>query len=493
MGQAEPIMLRGARLPGDEYANKWIVLVLAGSATFMTTLDSSIVNISLPNIAHAFRIPLSGSIEWVVIGYLVVIAAMLLTFGRLADMVGRKAVFLGGLVLFTLGSAVCGAAPSLGALVAARCFQGIGASAIFAVNLAMIAGAFPPRERGRALGTNAILVSMGISAGPTVGGILTQVGTWRWIFYVNLPIGIIVIVAGWRLLTERFHLSESHFDLPGAASLALGLASLTLGLSFGREWGWTSGKFLLSMVLAVFGFSAAAVIERRATFPVINLSLFRQRVFAFANVSLMMAMLALFAVGFLLPFYLEELRGFDTLQAGLLLTPFSLTFAAIAPISGTLADRYGSRWLSPLGLSISCAGLVLLSTLNASSPMILLVLYQVGTAVGQAMFMPPNARALMGAAPPNQTGAASGILASSRVVGQSISVAVAGTVFTSFGAAQAGILLAARRTSLSGSHLLHLQHTFVAGMHAAFLVSAGLAATGVFTAVVRGREEGARG
>jgi EmrB/QacA subfamily drug resistance transporter len=299
-----------------ERANKWVVLALSGTAAFMTTLDSSIVNIALPSIAHAFGVPLSGRIEWVLIGYLVVIAALLLTFGRLADMLGRKPLFLAGLAVFTLGSALCGAAPSLDTLIAARCFQGLGAAAIFSVNIAMITRSFPAAERGRALGINAILVALGVSVGPTAGGILTHVLSWRWIFYINLPIGALAILAAWHLLTERPRLEQQHFDLPGAAFLAVGLSALTLGLSFGQEWGWGSLRFLLYMMLATAALVGTAWVERRAPFPLLDPALLRNRVFVLANVSFMTCMLALFAVGFLLPFYLEELQGYNTLQSG---------------------------------------------------------------------------------------------------------------------------------------------------------------------------------
>jgi EmrB/QacA subfamily drug resistance transporter len=474
----------------EERANKWIVLAIVGTAAFMTTLDSSIVNIALPSIARAFGVPLAGSIEWVQIGYLVVIATTLLTVGRLADMLGRKPLFLAGLAVFTAGSALCGAAPSLGALIAARCFQGLGGAAIFSVNTAMITRSFPAAERGRALGVNALLVALGVSVGPTVGGILTQALSWRWIFYVNVPIGVIAILVAWRLLTERHHPERQRFDLPGAALIAIGLAALTLGLSFGQEWGWGSDQFLASMVIAVAALAGAGWAERRVPAPVLDPALLRNRVFVSANVSFMICMFALFAVGFLLPFYFEELRGYSTLQSGLLLTPLSLTLAVVAPVSGMLADRVGSRWLAPLGLAIACAGLLLLSELNQTSPVSYLVMCLIVTGIGQGLFQSPNTRAIMGAAPRDEQGVASGVLSTGRVIGQSLSVAVAGAVFTSFGASAAGVALESDRGTLTAGQVRALQQSFVAGLHAAFVVCAVLAALGVAVALVRGNDSG---
>jgi MFS family permease len=201
-------------------------------------------------------------------------------------------------------------------------------------------------------------------------------------------------------------------------------------------------------------------------------------------------MLALFAVSFLLPFYLEELQGFDTLRSGLLLTPLPLTLALVAPVSGALADRMGSRWLAPLGLAIACAGLLLLSGLTQASSIAYLVLCLIVTGIGQGLFQSPNARAIMGAAPPNELGVASGILATGRVVGQSLSVAVAGAVFTSLGGAAAGAALTVGRQTLSVEQAQALQQTFVTGLHAAFVVCALLAALGVVTALLRGAEGG---
>src|SRR5712692_4814175 len=449
--------------PGSrEQANKWVVLLLAATGAFMTTLDGSMVNISLPAIAHAFGVPLSGALEWIIIGYLVVIAAVLLTFGRLADMIGRKPVWLVGLVVFTLGSALCGAAPALGVLIGSRLFQGLGGALIFSVNVAMITSVFPAQERGRALGLNGVVVALGISIGPTIGGIITQYLTWRWIFFINVPIGILLFVASRHLLTERMRRGQGRFDPVGAALLGIGLAALATGV----------------------------LVERHVQDPVLDLKLLKNRVFASANISFVLAMLALFAPGFLLPFYFEELRGFSAVEAGLLLTPLSLALAVLAPISGSLADRIGSRWLSPVGLAIACIGLILLSQLDQTSS-IWDIAWRLGfTGIGQGIFQAPNTRAMMGAAPRSQQGEASGLLATGRVIGQSLSVAIAGAVFTGLGGAAAGSILVMQqqRQTLSAEQINALQSTFVSSLHAALLVCAAFAGIGIFTSLVRGNE-----
>jgi MFS family permease len=242
------------------------------------------------------------------------------------------------------------------------------------------------------------------------------------------------------------------------------------------------------MAIGVAALAGAAWVERRVTAPILDPALLRNRVFVSANASFMMAMLALFAVGFLLPFYFEDLRGYDTLHSGLLLTPLSLTLAVVAPLSGTLADRVGSRWLSPLGLAIAGAGLLVLSGLTQNSSTGYLILGLIVTGIGQGLFQAPNTRAIMGAAPPDEQGVASGTLSTGRVIGQSLSVAVAGAIFTSFGAAAAGASLEAGRSTLNVGQMQALQQMFVAGLHAAFVVCAVLAAVGVVTALVRGKD-----
>jgi len=472
------------RAGAGEAPNKWVVLALVGVGVFMATLDSSIVNISLPAIAHYFGVPLGGPVEWVVIAYLVATAAVLLTAGRLADMIGRKPVWMAGLIVFTLGSAICGLSPALGVLVAARAFQGLGGALLMAISPAMLTSAFPASERGRALGLNAVTVALGVSAGPTIGGIITEQWTWRWIFYINVPLGIIGLIATARILQRQAGRGEGRFDPSGALALGVGLAALTLGLSFGQEWGWTSPALIATLLVAVVALVALVFIARRVPYPVVQFSLLRNRVFTSAIISLVLNFLALFAVSFLLPFYLEELRGFSTEEAGLLLTPLPLTIAVVAPRSGMLADRIGSRWLAAGGLTLACVGLLLVSQLDTHSSVWDIVWRLVVVGVGQGIFQSPNNSALLGAAPRSQQGAASGFLATGRVVGQSVSVALAGAIFASLGGAAAGRLLATQH--LSPSETQALQETFITSFHAAFVVCAAIAAVGIATSLVRG-------
>lgn len=477
--------------------NKWVVFAIIAIGVFMTTVDSSIVNISLPTIATFFGVPLSGAVEWVVIVYLVVIAATLLTIGRLADMTGRKAIWMTGLIIFTVGSALSGASPSLGFLIAARGFQAVGGSLLFAVSAAMLTGAFPANERGRVLGLNALVVAMGVSVGPTLGGFITQYLTWRWIFYVNVPLGIIGVIATLRLLHEAPHTGRGRFDPAGAALLTIGLASITLGLSFGQEWGWSSGQLIASIVIGVVALVALVIVERIVRNPIVQLSLFRNRVFASANLSLTLSFLALFAVSFMMPFYLEQLRGFSLIESGLLLTPLPLTIAVFAPFSGWLADRIGTRWLAATGLAIACLGLIFISQLQANSSVGDIIWPLVVTGFGQALFQSPNNSALMGSAPGAAQGVASGFLATGRVIGQSTSVALAGAIFTSLGGALAGAQLERfRTTGLPRSfppgfeaHIQALPTTFIGAFHATFLACAAVAVIGVFASLVRGKEE----
>jgi EmrB/QacA subfamily drug resistance transporter len=484
VGRSMARRLVGTR--AQEAPSKWAIFGLVSVGTFMTTLDASIVNIALPSIAHAFGTPVSGPIEWVVIGYLVVIAATLLSFSRLADIAGRERVWVGGLALFTLGSALSGLAPNLALLVAARGLQGLGASLIFAPALALIVDAFPISQRGQALGMNALIVSLGVTAGPTLGGLITESLGWRWIFFVNVPLGLIGVLVARRVFTFARGSRTRRFDLRGAVAFGLGLAGLSLGLSFGSEWGWASPAIVLILAVAVLALGAAIVIERRRRDPLVDLGELFSRRLGLPLAGFLFSILALFSVGFLLPFYLEELRGLTPLAAGLLLTPYSLGLAAAAPISGRLADRGHAGWLGPVGLGLAAVSLCLLAMVGISTTPVDIVVLLAVSGIGQGLFLSPNTTAVMSAVPADQSGTASSLIATTRVVGQALSVAIAGAIFIGLGGAAAGAALVGGAPT--GPAKTTLDGTFLTAMHAALLVSGLLAAAGAATSLARPRQ-----
>ncbi len=467
--------------------SKWSVLAVVAIGVFMATLDASIVNISLPKISLYFGVPLGGMVEWVIIAYLIVISSILLTLGRLSDMIGRKVIWVFGLAVFTASSVLCGVAPSLLFLVVSRAFQGIGGAMIMSVGPAMITHAFQAGERGRALGFLGTVVAVGTSAGPTLGGIITQAFSWRWIFYINAPIGIIGIITTIRLLSEPMRPSGAakKFDLAGAALLSISLVLLMLAMTFGQELGWASpwimGLFAASAVLL----GAFVHFERSIAYPIVDLSIFNNRLFSASLVSSFLSFLSLFAVMFLMPFYLEELLFLQPDHAGLLLTAVPLTISLVAPVSGWLSDRYGSRVLSSLGLTVSSVGLFFLSRLTQSTSLSGIVWPLIVAGFGQALFQSPNNNAIMSSVPENRIGTASGFLATVRVLGQGFSVAMAGAIFTSLGGAKAGATL-----TRNGAHdAVALQNTFVHAFQIAILTSMIIASIGIFTSLARGQKK----
>jgi EmrB/QacA subfamily drug resistance transporter len=481
---AQPNQQEKSTSQPDSQPNKWAILTVVAIGVFMATLDSSIVNISLPSIAGYFSVPLSGEVEWVIIAYLVATAAILLTAGRLADMMGRKIIWIVGLIVFTASSATCGIAPSLIFLIASRTVQGLGGALLMAVSPAMLTSAFPANERGRALGLNAVIVSLGVSVGPTLGGFLSSI-SWRFIFYVNVPIGIIGFILTLIVLKEKIKRSPGRFDPWGAALLAIGLACVTAALSFGVELGWTSPTILILLGIGIVALIILPFVELRVPNPVIVLSLLKNRVFTSSILSLILSFLALFAVSFMMPFYLEQLRHFPTEIAGLLLTPLPLMIAILAPISGSLADRIGTRWLASAGLAIACVGLVCISFMNEHTSIWGIIWPLLITGIGQSLFQSPNNSALMGSASRNMQGSASGFLATGRVFGQSVSIALAGAIFAALGGSVAGQILSSNTHT---KNIVALQQTFDKGFHAAFIVCAIVAAVGIFASLVRGKE-----
>jgi EmrB/QacA subfamily drug resistance transporter len=416
-------------VPDADPGYKWKVLAVAGSGVFMVTLDSGIVNVSLPVLTQQFGAPLILA-QWVVLGYVLCITGLLLPAGRLADIYGRREVFLGGFLLFGLSSALCGLAPSITWLIAARVVQGIGGALVQANTAALVTQAFPARERGRALGLNSSIVSAGLLSGPLIGGLITAYFGWRWAFYVNVPISIVAATVGWRLLRPSPVGRDQRFDHLGSILFMLTCVALLLGLNQGESWGWASPLTLGAIALSVLAAGTFIVVEGRVAQPTVDLALFRNRGFSAAVLSAFLGFLAIAPVILLMPFYYQLVLRVPVDQSGLLLIAIPATTVFLSPISGALSDRLGSRLLATTGLLIEAVGLASLVFLPTQGPAGLAALRLVIVGVGIALFQSPNSSALFGSVPPARMGVVGGFQALTRNLGQSLGQAIAGAVWS---------------------------------------------------------------
>ncbi len=451
---------------------KWLILSTVSLGSLMSTLDGSIVNIALPAIQTDFRIDLT-TVEWVVVAYLLVVGSLLLPVGRLGEVATFKRVYLAGFAVFTVSSVLCGLAPSELWLIGFRAIQACGAAAIMAMGPAVVARTFDATERGRALGLNGVSVSLGLSLGPALGGVLTQVASWRSIFLINAPIGVIAILWAWRVLPAEGRGRDQSFDLRGAALSGIALFALLLALSEGQSWGWTSpGTLLMAAAFLVLG-AAFLYAERATVQPLLDLTLFRIRPFSFGLASVVVAFSGLFTATFLLPFLLEQGRGFSPIEAGLLLTPVPIAMAIVAPFSGTASDRVGPAVPASLGMVLMVLALLSLTQLPVDFALPDLIWRLVLMGVGQGLFMSPNSSAVLGSVPGRRVGTASGTLAQMRVTGQSLGIALSAAVV----ATRLPVHLA--QTTSQGEAL-------AGAIHDAFWVAAAVCAIGIATSLIRG-------
>jgi EmrB/QacA subfamily drug resistance transporter len=402
----------------------WLVVGTVCIGAFMGQLDTSIAQLVLPTLETAFHSPLR-MVSWVSLAYLLALAGTLPIFGRLADMVGRKVLYTGGFLLFVLGSALCGLAPTLPWLIAARVFQALGAGLLQANSLAIITTAVGPERRGRALGIQGAAQAIGLSTGPALGGLLIQTLGWRWVFWINVPFGLLGVLLGWLVLPRTQALApRQRFDWQGALLLAPALTALLLALSEGRYWGAVSPA-----TLGCVGVGAVALVlfirrERSAVSPLIDLALFRSAAFTAGNLAGLLSYGLLFGLFFLLPFTLQRADHTSPFVAGLILTAVPLALGVAAPVAGALSDRFGPRPLTVTGMLLAGIAIVLLSRAGAGALLPVtgaLVLF----GAGQGLFTAPNNSAIMGAAPATRVGAAGGILNVTRTLGTSLGVALA--------------------------------------------------------------------
>ncbi len=411
---------------------KWFILstVLVGAT--MSALDVSIVNVAMPTMEHSFIVPISV-IEWVAMAYMLTLTVFLPLFGRLADMFGRTKMYNIGFIVFTIGSALCGLAPNANFLIFSRVLQAVGAGLLQANSVAIITQAFPSNELGKAIGLQGSVQAIAMSIGPFVGGILIAAVSWRLIFYVNVPIGIIgTFMALFILPSSKANIKKkSKIDYFGISFFAAGLAFLVLAVNEGSKLGWTSPVILTYFLIALIFLPLFIYTELKVEHPMIDLKLFKKWGFSAGNVTGLLSYYVLFTVLFLMPFYLEDLLHYNAAVTGSILTPIPLSMAIIAPFAGAISDKVGSRIMTTIGMFICAVSTLLLSFIGASINIYYLIFEFIILGIGMGIFTPPNNSAIMLSAPPKRLGVAGGILNMMRALGLIFGVDISGLIFTS--------------------------------------------------------------
>ena len=386
------------------------------------------VNVALPSMLVSLQTEFN-SVQWVVLSYLLATGTLLPIVGRLADMLGKRLLYMSGYIIFTLGCLLCGVAPDVLTLIAARAVQGVGGAFLTALGIAIITDTFPASERGRAIGISGSVLSAGIVAGPTLGGLLIEAFSWRWIFLLAFPVGLLGAILAQRFLPRYERVEGGRFDVWGAALLFLGLLSLLLGLTFGQNVGFAS-----PVIVALFVGSAVLLgifvwLELRVSDPVIELRLFRNAGLSIGLVTGFTTFIAISAAIFLIPFYLSNVLGYSAREVGLLLSinPILLVFSA--PIAGTIADKIGERPVTIFGMASLLIGYILLGDLSEDTTTLgyLLRFFPIG--LGMGVFQTPNNSAIMGSVPKGRSGVAGGLLALTRTLGNTSGIAVLGTIW----------------------------------------------------------------
>jgi EmrB/QacA subfamily drug resistance transporter len=488
------------RIRLNEGNRRWWTLAAMCFALFMIMLDNTVVNVALPSIQDDLGASLSG-LEWTVNIYTLTFAVLLVTGGRLGDILGRRRMFLFGVVVFALSSAAIGFSPGQGWLVAFRGLQGAGAAFMMPATLSIITVTFPPEERGKAIGTWAGVSALALAIGPVVGGALAEYVSWRAIFFLNLPVAVgAVAVTLFAAHESRDETREHSIDWPGIVALSVGLSALVIALVEGNAWGWDSGRIVALLAVAATALIAFFAIEPRVREPMVDFSLFRSRTFLGANAVAFIVSFAMFAMFFFTALYMQNILGYSPVEAGIRFLPSTVMIVLIAPLAGRLTDRVGPRPLIVSGLSLTAFALFLQTRIDVDTGYGLLLPAFVVMGIGMALVMSPMSTAAMNSVVPEKAGVGSGILSMNRMVGATFGVAAIGALFQHLARDELAHSLAG--TSITTAQQEQIVHNLGAGgggalppqvataAHDAFIhalsngmwLSAGVAAFGVLLA-----------
>jgi EmrB/QacA subfamily drug resistance transporter len=448
---------------------KWWTLAAVSVGLFMIMLDNTIVNVALPSMQRSLHLTLS-ELEWVVTGYALTFGAFMLTGGKLADLLGRRLIFIAGLVIFTGASLACGLASSGGFLIAARVVQGLGGALMNPATLSIITATFPPRQRGMAIGIWAGVSAMALAIGPLVGGLLSEHASWHWIFFINVPVGVAGVLVTPLLIEESRDMShEQRPDVPGLVTSAIGLFALTYGFIESNNYGWGSPRIIGAFVVGVVALGLFVLLERRQRLPMLDLSLFRNRTFAGANAAMLLIGFAMLGLFLFVSLYLQQILRYSPVQAGATFLPMMVLVIVLAPLAGRLSDHVGSRWLVGGGMTLLTLSLLWYSQLGTHESFWALLPGLVLGGAGMGVTMTPTTAAAMGSVPVDKAGVGSAVLTSMRQVGGSLGIGVLGAVLASVSA-----------SALASGH--SRPDAFVAGFHDALQVGALILAAGAIIA-----------
>lgn len=469
----------------EKNSYKWIALSCTTIGALFSVLSGSTLMIALPVIMKDLHAGM-GIVTWILMGYMLIMTILVPSVGRVADMFGRKKLYVSGFAVFTVASFFCAISPNAVWLLVFRMIQAVGGALMVANSTAIVADAFPRQELGKALGINGMIISIASVIGPILGGFLIHVG-WRSIFYMNIPIGIIgTLWAAFQLQEEYTEPEKQKFDWAGTLTFSTGMLSLLLALTMGGFTGWLQLPVLLLFIVSVILLFFFIRTEKKSTAPMLDLQLFRIRALAFAYASNLMNGIARGAVTFLLIFYFQGIKSVDPIQAGILLAPIAVSMMIASPISGYFSDKYGARVLSSIGLLISAAGLLGMVFITDKTPYSLLIVYMFTLGLGSGMFFSPNSSSIMGIVPADKRGIAAGVRTMALNAGNVLSIAISMAIISSSVSEEAmqGLFMGTQ----VGSKGIAIDQ-FMSGLRTAFLLSFIIS---IFAAVIsysRGTEQ----
>jgi len=406
---------------------KWLVVIAVMSGAFLVVLDTTVVNVALPKIMAAFGVNVD-KIEWIVTAYMIAMAIIMPSVGWLSARIGNKTLFMASLIIFTAASCLSGAAWNVDVLIIFRIFQGVGAGALMPVAMVIIFEAFPPEERGLAMGVYGIGATFGPAIGPTLGGYLTDQFSWHLIFYINIPIGLIGIVLAAIILRPDKHKKQMHFDILGFFTMAVFLGSLLAALSQGQREGWSSFYILTLFTVAILGLASFLWAERIAKEPFIDLSVYKTFAHTMATIVFIIQGFGLYGSTFLIPLYFESLLDYTALQAGLLMLPMAIVVAIVLPVAGRMADRMDGRIPITLGILFSVLSLYWLSFVDMRTSQTTAYLMLIVRGLGIGFIFPPLMNLSLKCLPPEKTAVGSGLMNVSRQIGGAFGVAIVGVL-----------------------------------------------------------------